>query len=271
MGDSEFEFIRGLVYERSRINLGLDKRELVSNHFGLRLRTINATSLTESSRQLQSTGAEDELDNPVDVMPPNHRCFFRERAHFDFLKQTALPELTARISKGRRPKINVWSADTSSGEEAYSIALTLAICIPNTPWSIEGTDSSHRFVATAQRGVYGEDAVRNLPEGVVRAYFQRGFGLENGQLRVRPELRNLVNFSQLNLLEQEPEFREPFQIIFCRNVMIHLDRPTQEKLIARLTRRLVPGGYLLVGHSENLSNVKHTLRSLRPATYQRPL
>jgi chemotaxis protein methyltransferase CheR len=88
---------------------------------------------------------------------------------------------------------------------------------------------------------------------------------------VRPELRNVVNFSQLNLLEQEPEFREPFQIIFCRNVMIHLDRPTQEKLIARLTRRLVPGGYLLVGHSENLSNVKHTLRSLRPATYQRLL
>jgi chemotaxis protein methyltransferase CheR len=271
MGDSEFRFIRGLVHERSRINLGPDKRALVLNQLGLRLRASNAKRLTTSSRRLQSSGADDELDHPIDVMPKNHTSFFREQAHFDFLKETALPELTARRSKERWPKIHVWSAATSSGEEAHSIAITLAMCIPNTPWSIEGTDESHRIVATAQRGVYSEDAVRNLPEAVKRAHFQRGFGLEKGQLRVRPELRNLVNFSQLNLLEQEPEFREPFQIIFCRNVMIHLDRPTQEKLIARLTRRLVPGGYLLVGHSENLSNVKHTLRSLRPATYQRLL
>ncbi len=270
MRDSEFEFIRGLVYERSRINLGPDKRELVSTRLGKRLRATNSTTLTEYCRLLQSPGAEDELGNLIDVMSTNHTFFFREQAHFDFLKGTALPELTARMSKERWPKIHVWSAASSSGEEAYSIAITLAMCIPNTPWSIEGTDISHRIVAAAQRGVYGEDTVRNLPETVVRAHFQRGFGPQEGQLRVRPELRNRVNFSQLNLLEGEPEFREPFQIIFCRNVMIYFDRTTQEELIARLTRRLVPGGYLLVGHSESLSNVKHTLRSLRPATYQRP-
>ena len=271
MRDSEFEFIRGLVYERSRINLGPDKRELVSTRLGKRLRATNSPSLAEYCALLQAPGADEELSNLIDVMSTNHTFFFREQAHFDFLKSTALPELTGRMAKERWSQIHVCSAASSSGEEAYSIAITLAMCIPKTPWSIEGTDISNRIVAKAQRGVYDDDTVRNLPEAVVRTHFQRGFGPQEGQVRVRPELRNRVNFSQLNLLEGEPGFSEPFQIIFCRNVMIYFDRPTQEELIARLTRRLVPGGYLLVGHSESLSNVKHTLRSVRPATYQRPL
>ncbi len=271
MRDSEFEFIRGLVYERSRINLGPDKRELVSTRLSKRLRATNSPSLAEYCQLLQSPDADDELSNLIDVMSTNHTFFFREQAHFDFLKATALPELAARLAKERWPQIHVWSAASSSGEEAYSIAITLATCLPKTPWRIEGTDISHRILATAKRAVYNDDTVRNLPDNVVRDHFQRGFGPQEGQIRVRAELRNRVNFSQLNLLEGEPPFHEPFQIIFCRNVMIYFDRQTQEELVARLTRRLVPGGYLMVGHSESLTNIKHTLRPIRPATYQRPL
>ncbi len=271
MRDSEFEFIRGLVYEHSRINLGPDKRELVSTRLGKRLRATKSESLTAYCDLLKSPGADDELGNLIDVISTNHTFFFREQAHFDFLKETALPEMATRMQKERWPKLRVWSAASSSGEEAYSIAITLATNLPHTPWQIEGTDISHRILDKAKRAVYDADTVRNLPENLVRAHFQRGFGPQDGQIRVRQELRERVNFSHLNLLEGEPEFRDPFQIIFCRNVMIYFDRPTQEELVARLTRRLVPGGYLLVGHSESLTNIKHTLRSIRPATYQRPL
>ena len=181
------------------------------------------------------------------------------------------PEMSARARTEHWSRLNIWSAASSSGEEAYSIAITLATCVPQTPWHIEGTDISHRILATAKRAVYNEDTVRNLPPDIVRKHFQRGFGPQEGQIRVKAELREHVAFSHLNLLEGEPSFREPFQIIFCRNVMIYFERPTQEELVARLTRRLVPGGYLMVGHSESLTNIKHTLRSIRPAIYQRPL
>jgi chemotaxis protein methyltransferase CheR len=271
MRDNEFEFIRGLVYERSRINLGPDKRELVSTRLGKRLRATNSPSLGDYCRLLQSPGAEEELGNLIDVISTNHTFFFREQAHFDFMREKALPEMTARIQTERWPSIKIWSAASSSGEEAYSIAITLATHIPQTPWHIEGTDISHRILAAAKRAVYNEDAARNLTDGVVRTHFQRGFGPQEGQIRVRAALRERVNFSHLNLLEGEPAFRDPFQIIFCRNVMIYFDRPTQEELVARLTRRLVPGGYLFVGHSESLTSINHTLRSVRPAVYQRPL
>ena len=271
MRDSEFEFIRDLVYERSRINLGPDKRELVSTRLGKRLRATNSSSLGDYCKLLQSPGAEEELGNLIDVISTNHTFFFREQAHFDFMRDTALPDMTARMRTERWSRLHLWSAASSSGEEAYSIAITLATCVPQVPWHIEGTDISHRILATAKRAVYNEDTVRNLPAEIVRKHFQRGFGPQEGLIRVKQELRDHVSFSHLNLLEGEPAFREPFQIIFCRNVMIYFDRPTQEELVARLTRRLVPGGYLMVGHSESLTNIKHTLRSIRPAIYQRPL
>ena len=105
----------------------------------------------------------------------------------------------------------------------------------------------------------------------MRTYFQRGFGPQEGTYRVRSALRDHVSFRQLNLLEGEPPFRDPFQVIFCRNVMIYFDRPTQEELVSRLTRRLVPGGYLFVGHAESLTAIRHSLKSIQPAIYQRPL
>ena len=271
MRDNEFEFIRGLVYERSRINLGPDKRELVSTRLGKRLRATNSSSLGDYCRLLQAPGAEEELGNLIDVISTNHTFFFREQAHFDFMRDTALPEMTARMRTERWPRLQIWSAASSSGEEAYSIAMTLATHIPQTPWHIEGTDISHRILAEAKRAVYSADSVRNLPDALVRTHFQRGFGPQEGQIRVRSALRERVNFSHLNLLEGEPAFREPFQIIFCRNVMIYFDRPTQEELVARLTRRLVPGGYLFVGHSESLTSINHKLRSIRPAVYQRQI
>lgn len=268
MRDSEFEFIRTLVYERSRISLGPDKRELVSARLGKRLRATNMPTLGDYCRLLQSPAAEDELSNLIDVISTNHTFFFREQAHFEFLRKRAVPEFHA--GSHRKSRFYVWSAAASSGEEGYSIAMTLAECLPQTPWHIEGTDISHRIIAKAEAGIFRNEAVERLPADVMRTHFQRGFGPQEGNYRVKQALRERITFRQLNLLEGEPPFREAFHVIFCRNVMIYFDRPTQEELVARLTRRLVPGGYLFVGHAESLTNIRHTLNSVQPAVYQRP-
>ena len=267
MRDSEFEFIRSLVYERSRISLGPDKRELVSARVGKRLRATNVASLGAYCELLQSPGADAELGHLIDAISTNHTFFLREIAHFNFLREKAVPTLAGRAGSN---KFAVWSAACSSGEEPYSIAMTLAGCLPNKPWHIQATDISHRILARAQAAIYNGESVDRLPPDLVRTYFQRGIGPQEGNYRVRPELRERVAFHQLNLLEGEPPFTDSFHVIFCRNVMIYFDRQTQEELVARLARRLVPGGYLFVGHSESLTPIRNELLRIQPAIYQKP-
>ncbi len=270
MRESEFEFIRSLVYERSRISLSADKRELVSARLGKRLRATNLTTVGDYCQLLQSPGAEPELANLIDAISTNHTFFFRENAHFDFLRQTVLPEMRERSAKERWPRFHIWSAACSSGEEPYSLAITLADSLAGWPWHIEATDISHRILEKAQAGIYRDETIGKLPRATIQTHFQKGFGPHEGNYRVKPALRDNVSFRHLNLLEGEPPFREPFQAIFCRNVMIYFDRPTQEELVNKLARQLVPGGYLFVGHAESLTAIKHPLQTIRPAVYRRP-
>ncbi len=270
MRESEFDFIRSLVYERSRISLSPDKRELVSARLGKRLRATNLPTVGDYCRFLQSPGAEAELSNLIDAISTNHTFFFRENAHFDFLRQTVIPEMRARSAKEKWSRFHVWSAACSSGEEPYSIAITLADALNGWPWHIEATDISHRVLDKARAAIYRDECVNRLPKATIQNHFQRGFGPQDGNFRVKAALRDRVTFHQLNLLEGEPPFREPFHVIFCRNVMIYFDRPTQEELVNKLTRHLVPGGYLFVGHAESLTAIRHPLQSVRPAVYRRP-
>jgi chemotaxis protein methyltransferase CheR len=271
MRDSDFEFIRGLVYERSRISLSTDKRELVSARLGKRLRATNLPSIEDYCRFLRTPSAEEELGNLIDAISTNHTFFFRENAHFDFLRQTVVPEMKARGKREGWPRLNVWSAASSTGEEPYSIAITLAESLPDWSWHIEATDISRRVLEKARNGIYKQETVSKMPPEQLKRYFQRGFGPQDGNYRVKSELRDQVEFRHLNLLDGEPPFREPFQVIFCRNVMIYFDRPTQEELVNKLARHLVPGGYLMVGHAESLTAIKHPFDSVRPATYRKPL
>jgi chemotaxis protein methyltransferase CheR len=267
MRDSEFEFIRNVVYQRSRIHLSADKRELVSARVGKRLRATKTGSLGEYCTLLQSPCAEEELGHLIDAISTNHTFFFREIAHFEFLRDRAIPALTAR---GGNRKFYVWSSACSSGEEPYSIAMTLEECLGAKPWHVEATDISGRILQRAAAAIYREETIRKLPPQTLRAHFQRGTGPQEGNFRVKAALRERVTFRQLNLLEGEPPFRDSFDVIFCRNVMISFDRPTQEELVARLARRLIPGGYLFVGHSESLTGIRHPLQSVKPAIYQKP-
>lgn len=271
MRDREFEFIRNLVYERSRISLGPDKRELVSARLGKRMRATQMPDLGAYCGLLQSPGAEEELGNLIDAISTNHTFFFREQAHFDFLRDTVVPEMAARATAEGWEHLNIWSAACSSGEEPYSIAMTLAGGPTTWPWHIQATDISHRILERAINAIYPADSVNRLTPALIKQHFQRGFGPQEGFYRIRPELRDRISFNHLNLLEGEPPFQGLFQVIFCRNVMIYFDRATQEELVGRLRRRLVPGGYLMVGHSESLTHIKHGLRPVRPAVYQKSL
>jgi chemotaxis protein methyltransferase CheR len=274
MRDSDYQFIRELVYQHSRINLGPDKRELVSARLGKRLRATNITSISDYCRYLQQKESDDELSHLIDAISTNHTFFFREPQHFEFLREMVVPEMTKRRAAVSWPSFNVWSAACSSGEEPYSIAIALTEIfgrVPSWSWRVEATDISHRVLQRARVAVYREEAVAQVPASQLRAHFQKGFGPQDGNYRVKPHVQDGVTFRQLNLLEGGFPFTEPFHLIFCRNVMIYFDRPTQEELVKKLSRQLVPGGYLFVGHSESLSGINHGLETIKPAVYRRPL
>jgi len=273
MRESDYEFIRQLVYQHSRINLGPDKRELVTARLGKRLRATNMTSISDYCRFLQDRSSEEELSQLIDAISTNHTYFFREQEHFDFLRDVVLPEFERRRQAERWSKFCIWSAASSSGEEPYSIAILLAQALglhSNWNWRIEATDISHRVLQRARVGVYASDVVEKMPADWVRQYFQRGFGPQDGNFRLKPQIQETVTFRQLNLLAGSLPFTEPFPVIFCRNVMIYFDRATQEELVNKLAHLLIPGGYLFVGHSESLAGVHHSLEMVRPATYRKP-
>lgn len=271
MRESEFEFIRQLVYQRSRICLDAGKREMVSARLGKRLRETKRATVGEYCALLQSNDAGDELAHLIDAISTNHTFFFRENAHFDFVRRQVVPEMKQRRATEHWPRFLAWSAACSSGEEPYSLAITLHEAFGHDwEWHIQCTDISHRILDRAAKGIYREDVVGKMPGPMVKHYFQKGVGPQAGNYRVRQELRSHLSFHQLNLLEGDSPLNERFHVIFCRNVMIYFDRPTQEELVNRLTRRLVPGGYLLVGHSESLTTIQHSLQLVQPATYRRP-
>ena len=268
LGDADYDFLRRLIYERSRIHLGPEKRVLVTSRLAKRLRHHRLDSYSEYCELLRSPQGAEEMSFLIDRISTNHTHFFRELKHFDFLRATVIPKWQAETR--RTEPFRVWSAASSSGEEAYSIALHLAehfAPAETNRWQIEGTDISTRVLEVAQRGVYEADRLATIPAELLRRHFQRGVKQWDGHFRVKDELRRRVNFQHLNLLAGDYPFPRPFDLVFCRNVMIYFDRPTQETLVRQLAEKLSPGGHLLVGHSESLSGVKHTLKLVQPAIY----
>lgn len=271
LADADFDFLCRLIYERSRIHLGPDKRVLVTSRLAKRLRHHGLEDYGDYCKLLRSPRGEEELPFLIDRISTNHTHFFREMKHFDFLREVILPKW--RAEPRRREPFRVWSAASSTGEEAYSIAIELAEHFApagSGRWQIEGTDISTRVLEAAQRGVYEAEKLAGVAPEILHRYFQRGVQQWAGQLRVKDELRQRVNFQHLNLLDGNYPFARPFELIFCRNVMIYFDRPTQETLVRQLGEKLTPGGHLLVGHSESLSGVKHELKLVRPAVYLKP-
>ncbi len=268
----EYEFIRRLVYERSRINLGPDKTELVSSRVAKRLRALRLTGFGEYCDYLRSASGEDELTDLLDVISTNVTDFFREAEHMRYLAESVLPEWQAAKTHPANETFRLWSAACSSGEEPYTLAIVLAEYFrEHTPrnWRLDASDISTRILEKARQGIYRQERVKLPQSEWLARYFQRGTGDFAGSCRVKPLLRDRVAFRHVNLMEWPYPFNERFHVVFCRNVMIYFDRPTQEQLIGRLKEQLTPGGYLFVGHSESLVGIEHGMKCVRPSIYRR--
>jgi len=269
LDDSQYQFLCSIIYEESRINLGPDKKTLVASRLAKRLRELHLGNYHEYCRHLQSAVGQTERRHLVDRISTNHTQFFREMKHFDFIRDRILPGWQA-ISARNREVLNVWSAACSSGEEPYSLAIFLAEHLgpaASGRWQIEASDISTRILEKAEAGIYPADRLTTVRADWLQRHFQKGVGEWQGHYRVKDSLRQRIRFHHLNLLEPNYPFQQPFHLILCRNVMIYFDRATQESLIPFLSSRLLPGGHLMVGHSESLSGIAHSLRPVQPAIY----
>jgi len=262
----EFEAIRKLAYEKFGLDLRRGKEQLVSARLGKRMRDGGFSSFEQYYQHVLGDPSGDAMIGMIDALATNHTSFLRETPHFDFLRQEVLPALRAR------PRIDVWSAACSTGEEPYSLAFTLA-----DQWGIEAlrkvhiwaTDISTKALTAAKNAVYPTERFSTVPPAWLRQYLLRGEGRWTGYYRIKPEVRSCVETGRLNLIEPLPPGNQ-FPLIFCRNVMIYFDKPTQEGLVGRLASRLEPGGYLMIGHAESLTGVRHPLTYVRPAIYRKP-
>jgi chemotaxis protein methyltransferase CheR len=251
LGDAEFEFIRHVIGQNAGIVLGPNKRQLVQGRLARRLRELGLQSYEEYCDHVRDSGPE-ELVGLVNALTTNVTAFFRENHHFEALSSYMMPEAMQRNQTSRR--LRIWSAGCSSGEEPYCLAMTAREALPpSSRWDLKilATDIDSEMISTAQEGVYPLERVTSVPAARLRRYFRKGAGDLAGYVRVQPEIAALISFRTLNLLQAWP-MRGPFDVIFCRNVMIYFDQPTREQLVRRMGELLVPGGYLCLGHSESI-------------------
>lgn len=273
LSESEYRFLRDLVYQRSRINLGESKHELVASRIGKRLRQLGLHSYSDYCRYLQSQNGQEELTDFIDAISTNHTSFFRDPSHFDFLRKQIMEPMRATARTAAVRKFRVWSAACSSGQEPYSIALCLAeffATIPGWNWEIDASDISTRMLSAAQAGIYEAEQVTLPNNDWLRRYFQRGVRAYEGCFRVKPEIRDRVRFHHINLFQPRYPFPSGFQVVFCRNVMIYFDRPTQQNLIQKIADHSTTGAFLFVGPSESLIGIKHSFQYVAPGIYQKP-
>jgi chemotaxis protein methyltransferase CheR len=264
LSSKQFDKISQLVYQISGIDLHEGKEELVKARLLKRLRHLKISNFDRYLKYLAHDKNGIEVQAMVDMLTTNKTHFFRESEHLDFLKDEIIPGLSTG-------PVRIWSAGCSSGEEPYSIAIILRENIPEIEKRdvrILATDISDRMMDRARQGLYDEDTLKFMPAQFKHKYFKRA---ESGGVRkyhVAPRLQSMVSFAKLNLMEEWP-MSGLFDVIFCRNVMIYFDKPTQEKLVKRFWSMLQDGGYLLVGHSESLTFLTHDYRYLKPAVYQK--
>jgi chemotaxis protein methyltransferase CheR len=271
---AQFRAISDLVRDIAGIQLREGKEGLVRSRLAKRLRALQLPSY---EAYLAHVGQDArELAEMVDLLTTNKTNFFRERSHFDLLSETLLPAV-ARVP---RAPYRIWSAGCSSGEEPYTLAMVVREALPDAAERdvrILATDISHRVLAQAKAGTYADTNASDIPADLLRKYWTRATGagaagatapLAAPGWTAGAPLRSLITFASLNLMGAWP-MKGPFQAIFCRNVMIYFDKPTQQRLVQRYWELLAPGGHLFVGHSESLSALTHAFQYVQPAVYRK--
>jgi chemotaxis protein methyltransferase CheR len=266
--EAQFSEISELVKRLCGINLHDGKKELVKARLNKRLRMLGIADFREYIDCLKGPEGFGEITAMLDALSTNLTYFFREHKHFEFLQHKALPDLVARHEHDRR--LRLWSAGCSSGDEPYSLAITLLEALPPGGWdaAVLATDLSTKILARARDGTYTREHFRETPAAMVARYFTRTARREEDAHRINDRPQEMVTFARLNLMDNWP-MRGQFDVIFCRNVMIYFDKPTQNQLVHRFWNALAPGGYFFIGHSESLTGVRHELKYVEPTVYQK--
>jgi chemotaxis protein methyltransferase CheR len=265
--DSEFKRLRELVHERTGIALSEAKRELLYGRLARRLRKLKLSSFAEYCQLVESHDSA-ELQELTNAITTNLTSFFREHYHFKQLAAEALPQIEAKRSGLRR--IRLWSAGCSTGEEPYSLAIVMRETLAHLAgWDIKllATDIDSKVLAAATGGAYAAERFKGVSAERVKHWFREIAG-QPGLFTACSELRSLITFKQLNLLDSWP-MKGPFDVIFCRNVVIYFDKATQRSLFDRMADLQQPGGWLFIGHSENLLNVTRRYKLVGRTVYRR--
>ncbi len=269
--DKEFRRIGTLVYKYCGITLNEGKKELVRARLAKRLRHLGLSSFDSyiDFATKDTNGAE--FISLIDSISTNLTSFYREKQHFDYLTSVCLPALEKRKTQLGKKRIRIWSAGCSSGEEPYTIALTLLDYFKDkSGWDIKilATDISTKVLESAQKGMYTADRVAPVPTDLKNRYLTKQKLGPDMYYQVKPQVKNMIFFARLNLMEQWP-VKGPLDVIFCRNVMIYFDKPTQEKLVGRYWQLIEDGGLLFTGHSESLTGIEHKFKFVQPTVYEK--
>ncbi len=275
--DSEFKLLRELTYELTGISLSDSKRNLVQGRLQKRLRFHGLSSYLAYYTMLTQEGPQGtETTEFINCITTNKTDFFREPHHFDFVSGTVIPSLIRRAARGDgERRLRVWHAGCSTGEEPYTLAITLQEALSgHSNWNVLqlASDIDTNVIAHAERGIYEDDRIHTVPSALLKKYFLRKQTAEGDQYKVRQELASQIVFRQINLLDPGWPIGTgtQFDMIFCRNVVIYFDKATQKKLFERLERYLKPGGHLFIGHSESLLGVSESFESLGQTIYRLP-
>ncbi|KPZ04608.1 MULTISPECIES: CheR family methyltransferase [Pseudomonas syringae group] len=261
--DREFGQFQNWLYNAAGIKLTLAKKALVAGRLFKRLKHYELDNYGEYFKLIMNDQRNGELQVALDLLTTNETYFFREPKHFDFLRQQVLTKATP----GKM--FRIWSAASSSGEEPYSLAMTLAEQLGTTPWEVVGSDISTRVLSKARSGHYPLERTETLPQPLLFKYCLKGIGRQEGTFLIDKSLRSRVSFVQVNLNDTLPDLGE-FDVIFLRNVMIYFDQETKSKVVARLIPRLKPGGYFIISHSESLNGINDMLKMVSPSIYRKP-
>ena len=261
---ADFERVRELIYRKAGISLHSGKQAMVYSRLSRRLRDLGHASFGSYLQWLEratGTPADEEWQEFINCLTTNLTSFFREEHHF--------PALAAALAERKGQSLRIWCNAASTGEEPYSLAMTVLEALgANANARIVCSDIDTRVLAAAERGVYAADS-RGLSPDRLRRHFMRGAGANDGSIRVKPELRRLVEFRAFNLMDAKWSLGQPFDIVFCRNVMIYFDAPTQRSVLERMRGVMVPHGLLFAGHSENFTESKDLFRLRGKTVYER--
>lgn len=266
LSQRDFNRIRKLAFDYCGLNIEEGKENLVASRLSKLMRQAGISSYGAYFDHVVADKTSHALVTMIDSLTTNHTSFFREQQHFDFLNNVLFPALSTR------PRVDIWSAACSTGEEPYSLAFAARDYYRGSSpeVSILATDISTRVLETARQATYEEQRFRGVPKALLQRHLLRGQGTASGLYRVKPEVRAAVRFMRLNLMEPFDAVGTAFPLILCRNAMIYFNAETQEQLVARFYRQLEPGGYLFIGHSESLNRITHSFEYVCPAVYRRP-